>query len=164
MCPRVWPGVWIAVKPGTDIGPSAVSASSTGTGSGGGMIAATTRMKPLGRLGFRAAVNPLCIDRVGDHPRPGPAPQLGHATDVVGMPVGQQNRVHLTDRSPCGLDRTRQLVGPPGNPGVDQHDPVVNDNGVSLHVSDRDFNHAVDDFAHVVIVACGRREMNGRLP
>ena len=23
--PRVWPGVWIAVKPGTDIGPSAVS-------------------------------------------------------------------------------------------------------------------------------------------
>ena len=40
-------GVWNAVNPGTDIGPSAVSVSSTGTGSGAGMTAPTTRMKRL---------------------------------------------------------------------------------------------------------------------
>jgi hypothetical protein len=40
-------GVWNAVNPGTDMGPSAVSVSSTGTGSGAGITAPTTRMKRL---------------------------------------------------------------------------------------------------------------------
>ena len=79
----------------------------------------------------------------------------------IGMPVRQQNRVHLTDRSPCSLDGTCQLVGPPGNPGVHQHHAVVDDDGVCVHVSDGDLNHAVDDFAHVVIVTCSGRGCAG---
>ena len=139
MCPRVWPGVWIAVKPDTDIGPSAVSASSTGTCSGGGMMAATTRMK-------------RCIHRMSNHARPGPATQLGHAADVIGMPVCQQDRMDLADRSARSLDGTRHFLGPPGDAGVHQHYAVIDDHGVGVHVPNRNFNHAVNDFAHVVII------------
>ena len=39
-------------KTGTDIGPSALNASSTGIGSGGGMMAPTTRMQPFGGCAF----------------------------------------------------------------------------------------------------------------
>ena len=42
-------------------------------------------------------------------------------------------------------------------PNVHQHNPGIDDDGVRLHVSDGDFNHTVDDFAHVVIVAFSRR-------
>jgi hypothetical protein len=149
MCPRVWPGVWIAVKPGTDIGPSAVSASSTGTGSGRGMMAATTRIKPFGGRAFATPVISGASIAWATTRGPGPATQFGHAADVIGMTVRQQDRVDLADRSPCGLDGTRHLVGSPGDSGVHQHHAVIDDDGVCVHVANGNFNHAVDDFAHL---------------
>jgi hypothetical protein len=99
---------------------------------------------------------------MGNYARPGSATQFGHAPDVVGMPVCQQDRVHLADPSPCGLDGTCHLVGSPRNPGVHQHHAIVDDDGVCLHVSEGDFNHTVDDLSHAVILAFSRQDMNGR--
>jgi hypothetical protein len=56
---------------------------------------------------------------------------------MIGMPIGQQDRVDLTNPAPCGLDGTCHLVGPPGNPSVHQHHPVVDDDVVCVHGSDR---------------------------
>ena len=135
--PRVWPGVWKAVKPGTDIGPSAVSLSSTGTGSGAGMMAATTRIKPLSGWGFVPGDH-RCIDHMSHDSSAGPATQLCHVADVVGMPMRQQDGVHLADATLGVLDGALDLVSPSGKPGVDQHHAVVDDDGKSIHISDGD--------------------------
>ena len=66
------------------------------------------------------------ISGMGHDPSTGPATQLGHAADVVGMPVRQQDRVHLADPPPGFLDCSHDLVGPTGQSGVNQHYAIVN--------------------------------------
>jgi hypothetical protein len=83
---------------------------------------------------------------------PGPAPQLGHAADMVGMPVRQQDRVHLADSMPGLLDCSHHLVGPAGQSGINQHDAVVDDNRIGVDICDRDLDDSVDHFAHAVIL------------
>ncbi len=85
----------------------------------------------------------------------GSTTQLGDAADVVGMPVRQQDGVHLANTMSSGLDSTRHCVGPSRDPGVDQDDSVVDHNGIGIHISDGDLKDAIHHFAHVVIVTCG---------
>jgi hypothetical protein len=74
------------------------------------------------------------ISGMGHDPSTGPAPQLGHAADMVGMPVRQQDRVHLADSMPGLLDCSHHLVGPAGQSGINQHDAVVDDNRIGVDI------------------------------
>src|SRR5215211_547283 len=94
-----------------------------------------------------------CVHRMSHDPSAGTAPQLGRTADVVRMPMRQEDRVHLADPSPCILDGTCDLVGPPRETGVDQHDAVVVDYGVGVYVSDGDLDDPIDHLAHVVILS-----------
>ena len=91
-------------------------------------MAATTRMKGLVGCGSTPEITGASIAWATIR-APGPATQLGHAADMVGMPMRQQDRVHLADSALGVLDDALDLVGPSGNPGVDQHYAVVDDNG-----------------------------------
>ena len=103
----------------------------------------------MSRAGLRAGDH-RCIDRMSHDSGAGPATQLCHVADVVGVPMRQQDGVHLADPTLGVLDGAFDLVGPSGKPGVDQHHAVVDDNGKSIYISDGDLNDAVDHFAHRV--------------
>jgi hypothetical protein len=53
---------------------------------------------------------------MGHEPGTGPAPQLGHAADMVGMPVRQQDGVHLADSMPGSSIALTTLSARPGSP------------------------------------------------
>jgi hypothetical protein len=87
---------------------------------------------------------------MGHNPGTGSAAKLGHAADVVGMPVRQQDGVHIADSTSGRHNRSHHLVGPPRQPGVNQHYAVIHNNGVGVDVSDGDLNDPIDYFAHSV--------------
>ena len=90
------------------------------------------------------------VGLVRDHPSTGPAAQLGHATSVVGVFMGEQDVRHRTHRptdvaqgalDPCRRTPTRQT-------GIDQYDAIVNHNQMDIHKTDPQLEDPVNDLTH----------------
>ena len=90
------------------------------------------------------------VGLVRDHPSTGPAPQLGHASNVVRVLVGEQNGRDLTH---CPTDAVQGALDPrrrtsARQTGIDEDDAIVDHNQVDIHEADPQLEHTVDDLTH----------------
>ena len=90
------------------------------------------------------------VGLVRDHPSTGPAAQLGHASGVVGVLVGEQDGGHLTHRptdvvqgplDPWHRTPTRET-------GIDEDDTIVDDNQVDIDKPESQLEDTVNDLTH----------------
>ena len=100
------------------------------------------------------------VGLVRDHPSTGPATQLGHASSVVGVLVGEQDVRHGTHRPmdvvQSALDPQRRT--PARQTGIDEDDAIVDHNQVDIHKTDPQLEDTVNDLTHETIVPQPRIE------
>jgi hypothetical protein len=100
------------------------------------------------------ASNDWRVGLVRDHPSTGPAAQLGQASSVVGVLVGQQDGRHIphgpTDVAQGAVDSSRRT--PARQTGIDKYDAIVDHNQVDIHKTDSQLEDTVNDLTHTAMM------------